>query len=273
MHVFLVKFAITVVMVVGLSEVARRVNPRIAGILVGLPLGAGLSAYFFTIERGVEFTLAAVPWGIAGLSASIVFSLAYLLAGRHIHVSGRILPVIVSSIAAIAAYFATGRFFRMFTLTTAISATVTALMMVANIAVIRRLDLPRNKGASKPMGLMVVIFRAVVGGLTVATVTSLAGLVGAGWSGIMSAFPAMLFPILLVLHFEEGDRLYPGVIEGFGYGIGNLVIFYVLLSFLLPRLGLNLSFVILYAVSALVLWAIARLRSLSQPVRGTGARS
>ena len=118
------------------------------------------------------------------------------------------------------------------------------------------------------MGLGVVIFRAVVGGLTVATVTSLAGVVGAGWSGIMSAFPAMLFPILLVLHFEEGDRLYPGVIEGFGYGIGNLVIFYVLLSFLLPRLGLNLSFVILYAVSVLVLLAIARLRSLSRPSPG-----
>jgi hypothetical protein len=269
MHIFFIKFAVTVFMVVGLSEVARRANPRIAGILVGLPLGAGLSAYFFTIERGQEFTLAAVPWGIAGLSASIVFSLAYMMTGRALRLPGRVPPIVASSIAAIAAYFATGRLLMMLELTTFRSAAITILLMVANIAFVRGLDLPRNKGASKPMGPAVIVFRAVVGGLTVATVTSLAGVVGAGWSGIMSAFPAMLFPILLVLHFEEGDRLYPGVIEGFGYGIGNLVIFYALLSFLLPRLGLNLSFVILYAVSALVLWAIARLRSLSQPARDT----
>lgn len=255
------KFLITLLIVVGLSEVAKRVSATAAGILIGLPLGAGISVYFFTMEQGVAFTLGTVPWGIAGLSASIVFSLAYVLAGRAFRIANRALSVAVSTIAAVAVYVLFSKLLRLFTFDLAGATILTAAFIAGNILVIRSLRIPRASGGSKPLSLGIILFRAVTAGLTITVVTGLAGVIGPGWSGILSAFPAMLFPLLLVLHYEEGDRLYPGVVEGFAYSIFNLVIFYLLLHASLPRLGLNLSFVVLYAASAIVLWGIARIRS------------
>lgn len=257
----LAKFALTVVMVVALSEVARRSNPRLAGVLVGLPLGAGLSVYFFTLERGVGFTLAALPWGIAGLSAALALSLAYAAAGKFFRLRGRIKPVLASSLAGFLAYVAAAAALRAMPLNLGRATALTAAALAANAAAFRALGFPKSPGLKKPLGLGVVAFRAVVAGLVVTAVTSAAGAFGPTWSGILSAFPALLFPLVLVLHFEEGEALYPGVIQGFGYGVINLVCFYLMSALLLPRIGLNAAFVVMYAASALILAAIAAARS------------
>lgn len=257
----LAKFAITVAMVLALSEVARRSNPRLAGVLVGLPLGAGLSVYFFTLERGVSFTLAALPWGVAGLSAALAFSLAYAAAGRLFKLPGRVRPVLASSLAGIACYVAAASGIRALPLDLPRATLLTVAALAVNFAGFRALGFPKSPGLKKPMGLGVVAFRAGTAGLVVTAVTSAAGAFGPTWSGILSAFPALLFPLVLVLHYEEGDALYPGVIQGFGYGIINLIGFYLLSAVLLPRMGLNAAFALLYAASALVLSFIAAVRS------------
>ena len=256
----LFKFLITLVIVLGLSEVAKRVSPTAAGILIGLPLGSALSTYFFTIEQGPDFTLATIPWAMAGLSASLVFSLAYVLAGRWGRIRNRLAAVLFSTFAAFSAFALFSGLLCQFSFGLFSATCFSIAVIAANFLIFRGLKIPRTTGSSASLGIGVVIFRAVVAGLSVTIITGIAKTIGQTWAGILGVFPVMLFPLLLVLHFEEGKRLYPGVVDGFAYSVSNIVVFYLLLDFLLPRLGLNPSFVILYAVSALYLWIVAKVR-------------
>ena len=67
MELVLLKIAIAAVTVVVLAEIAKRVDPVLSGVLLGLPLGAGLSVYFVALEQGVDFIVPGLPWAIAGL--------------------------------------------------------------------------------------------------------------------------------------------------------------------------------------------------------------
>jgi hypothetical protein len=261
MFFFMVKFLITVFVVVGLSEAAKRINPNFAGILLGLPLGAGITAYFFTYEQGVPFMLGAVPWAIAGLSASLLFTLAYVLAGRWFPRGNRITAMTVSTLAAVIVFFGFSFLLRLLEIDMLKALLLTGAVIALNIFALSRLGIGRGDRSARPMTSGVLLFRAVTAGLTITVITGLANIVGPGWSGILSAFPVMLFPLLLVLHYEEGHRLYPGVAYGFAFSVTNLVLFYVLIAVLLPRVHLNIAFVILYAASTLYLWSLNKARS------------
>lgn len=261
MLLFVLKFAITLFVVIGLSEIAKRINPNFAGILLGLPLGAGISGYFFTYEQGVPFMLAAIPWAVAGLSSSILFSLAYVMAGKLVRPTNRVLAVAAASVLSAAAFLLFSLGLRHLEITLPTSFLLSASVIVLNMIIFSRLEIKKGGVASRPMGIGVLLFRAVTAGLTITVITGTAGIIGPGWSGILSAFPVMLFPLLLVLHYEEDDRLYPGVVHGYAYSVTNLLLFYILLHLLLPRLGLNLTYVVVYIVSALYLWQLNRLRS------------
>lgn len=265
---FLVKLAVTVAVVLALTEVSRRVSPTLAGILSGLPLGAGLTMYFVAAEQGPEFALAAVPWGILGLSSSIVFSLAYLLVGRlgrrggwpDRRPWGRLASVLVCTSAALTAFFATAALFRTLSVSLGLSLAVTLPVIAANIVVLRRLGWGDRSGGRPPFSYRSLLFRAAVAGALVSAATGAAAAVGREWTGLFSGFPMMLMPLYIVLHFEEGDRLYPGIIAGFAWSVTNLVLFYLSILVFLPALGLGLSFAAIYALSGFYLWALNAVR-------------
>jgi hypothetical protein len=70
----------------------------------------------------------------------------------------------------------------------------------------------------------------------------------------------MMFPLMIVLHFEDGSQAYPGIIHAYAYSITNLILFYLGMYFLLPRAGINIAYLILYPVSGLYLWQLSRFR-------------
>jgi hypothetical protein len=53
---FLLKALFSISIVVGLSLIAERAGPRVAGLLTGLPLGAGIVIIFTGIEQGAVFS-------------------------------------------------------------------------------------------------------------------------------------------------------------------------------------------------------------------------
>jgi hypothetical protein len=60
----LIKLVLSVIIIVAIAEISKKISPQIGGIISGLPLGTGLSIYFISYEQGVDFTIKGVPWGI-----------------------------------------------------------------------------------------------------------------------------------------------------------------------------------------------------------------
>jgi uncharacterized membrane protein (GlpM family) len=260
MTIFFIKFFVTVFAVILIAEVAKRINPNIAGILMGLPLGAAISVYFFDYEQGTDFVLAAIPWGIAGLSSTVVFALAYLCAGRLCAGWRPAAQIAASGAASLLAWAVSAVLLRFVRMSLAVATAIFAAAIILNILILRKIRRPTGKTSDKASSLKVILLRAAAAGITISLVTGFAQLIGSSWSGIVSAFPVMMLPLMIVLHYEDGHRSYPGIVYSYAYSIPNLLVFYLCLYFFLPRIGINISYIILYSISALILWLLNKLR-------------
>lgn len=262
MELVLSKIIISAVTVVALAEIAKRVDPILSGVLLGLPLGAGLSVYFVAFEQGVDFVTLGLPWAIAGLSSALIFCTAYLFVGLRLN-GGRRFGIFCCSVAAVAVFFVSGALIRNLEWT-ALPATVTFLgVAAANICLLRQLPLPKSVVGIKPVRFRGLLLRGLIAGLIITSVTLAAPLAGSQWTGILSSFPSTLYALLVIVHFETGNAVYPGIILSFARSAPALAVFYLGCMTLLPLLGLNQGFLVVYAISAGYVYLTHRVMKLS----------
>lgn len=249
MELALLKIAIAAATVVGLAEIAKRIDPVLSGVLLGLPLGAGLSVYFVAAEQGVDFVVPGLPWAIAGLCAAVVFCTVYLAVGQRLK-CGRLLEVAGCSVAAMAAFFGSAALVRSLEWTV-LGATVAFLAVAAaNIFLLKLFPRPKNIASGKATGFTGLLLRGLIAGTIITAVTLVAPLAGSQWTGILSSFPSTLYALLIIVHFETGQAVYPGIIHSFARSVPALAVFYLGCMTLLPTLGLNLGFLSVYGISA-----------------------
>ena len=112
---------------------------------------------------------------------------------------------------------------------------------------------------AKPLSTKELLLRGVLSALLILAITLTAPLAGSRWAGILSSFPSTLFALLLIIHYETGTDLFPLIIRSFAYSVPTLVLFYLGCLLALPAFGLNMGFVLVYAVSAVYLYMTHRL--------------
>lgn len=252
----LLKLGIAIAVVLAIASAAKRFGSSVGGILLGLPLGAGINFYFVYAEYGVAFTLRAVPWGIDGLTATLAFGLCYVVAGRLIGVRSKALQIILTSLSATAVYFVVSLILRLIQADLVVGILVTILAAGSTVASLTLLKVPRHVTSADRDSIHLLVIRGLTAGLFVVAITAVAGRVGPAWTGLFSTFPVMLLPLLVLLHWDEGPRLYPGLIFGFSFSVLNLIAFFGLLELLLPVLPFAIVYLIVYSVSALLLWLL-----------------
>jgi hypothetical protein len=260
MTIFFIKFFLTVFGVIALSEIAKRVHPAAAGILMGLPLNAAISSFFFHYEQGFVFLMETIPWGIAGLSSTTVFALAYLWMGRLCRNLPRAAQICLTGLFSLCCWGGFGLFLRRVPMNLPAAVCIFVLVTAGNLKILKFFPYQGDKTSNTASSFRIMLFRAAVAGVSISLVTGFANIIGAAWSGIAGNFPAFMFPLLIVLHFEDGWKAYPGIIHAFSRSITNLLLFYLGLRVLLPVLGIYVSYLILYPASALYLWQLDRLR-------------
>lgn len=245
----LTKILISVLMVVLLSEVAKRVNASLAGILVGLPLGAGLSVYFIAYEQGVDFLIPAIPWGIAGLSAAQLFCLAYVKLGLASKQSP-LVAIVLSSLGGMAVFLGAGAIIRLLDLSLVLAVLAFAVLTFMNIRLVQSFPEPPPAAPKQTLGFGSLLIRGIITGCLILVITAVAPLLGSRWAGVLSAFPSTLYAMVVLLHYDRGNELYPAVIKSFAYSVTTLAVFYMGCYFIIPLYGLNGGFSLVYLLSA-----------------------
>lgn len=263
MTLVVAKIIISILTVVLLAEISKRVNPTLGGMLSGLPLGAGLSVYFISYSEGVEFIIKGIPWGIAGLAASILFCFFYLLGAKLAGNRNKAISILISSILGFAVFFISGYIIHGFNLELYSAISIFAIVFIINIAVVGKIKVHPSVKAHKKFSnpIVSVLVRGIIVGIIIVFITGIASVIGSKWTGILSSFPSTLYALILVLHHEEGNNLYPSVIRGFSYGVSTLVVFYILCRYLLPMLGLNLGFFTVYILSLVYLYLFNKIKN------------
>jgi hypothetical protein len=85
---------------------------------------------------------------------------------------------------------------------------VFASVFFVNLFLINKLIKTPEKSGKSISTLLQILSRGLIVGIILLIITGVASIVGSKWAGILSSFPSTLFPLILVLHYEEGNHLW-----------------------------------------------------------------
>lgn len=268
----LIKVIITIVVVTGLSIIAERVSPRAAGILSGYPLGSAISLFFIGLEQGPAFAGISALYNAAGLAALLSFFYVYYQVSRRVKGWWSILA---ASGAALTGFFGVDGLLQAVNFPSWCSPLIAAAAILGFSAIFR--GIPNTKIQQKvSLGAGVLVFRAGISALIILAITGAAGLVPPSWAGLFSAFPATVFPLVLIIHSTYGADQAHTIIKNLPTGLWSLLLYSLTLSYVYPRYGIYLGTLMGFGVATvyligLALWMGGRLRLRS--LRAPGARN
>jgi hypothetical protein len=253
----LLKIAITVIVVTTLSLIAEHISPRAAGILSGYPLGSAIALFFIGVEQGAVFAGQSAIYNVAGLAALLFFMFVYYLVSRSL--PSRLAKAVIIAAASVAANLA---FFGLDAFLHAMSLPAWGCVLVAAAAILGFGGLfrgiPNAQIAQRiRLGPGVLIFRAALATLVILAITGAAHLVPPAWAGLFSAYPATVFPLLLILHSTYGAEQAHTVIKNLPTGLWALFLYSLTISFAYPRLGVYWGTLVGFAAATVYLLALA----------------
>lgn len=250
----LVKIALSIGMVVGLSQIAERSGPRVAGILAGYPLGIAIALFFIGYEIGPDFAARSAVYTQAGLISNLCLTAGYLLGQR--------LParwgVVAASVLGVTAFLLAGSLLQwvpgLLPMQLALTASAIALFSFAY----RRL--PEQALQRRPMTLAAILVRGVVAAAIVVLVTALAHVLPERWAGLLAGFPFTMYPLLVLMHLGYGPGMVTTIIKHYPVGLGSLMVYAAVVALSYAQLGIYLGTALGFLVATVYLLTFVRLK-------------
>jgi len=249
---FLLKIAVTPLLVAAVSLAARWWGPTIGGILMGLPWFTGPVLYILVQDWGSEFGVAACLGVLLGVVCISAFILAYGLVATI-----AAWPWCLA--AAVAAFFGSAWATSDPTLLPRLASGVAAQLWAAagagaaSLAVAFAL-LPRPRTAALPQALPwwdIPVRMAATAALVAGLVTG-ADALGPRLTGVLSTYPVILTVVGTFTHQRWGRDAVWRILRGLTASLFAFVVFFLVVGLTLPSVGLAAS----YALAATCALAI-----------------
>jgi hypothetical protein len=249
---FLLKIAVTPLLVAAVSLAARWWGPTIGGILMGLPWFTGPALFLLVQDKSVAFGVAACIGVELGVVCVAAFMLAYGLGSRLAHWP-------LSLLIAIAAFAASAWTIQHLVALPALASSFVpplwmaagagALSLVVSYALLPR---PRPPPALQPLPWWDIPMRMAATGALVTALMLAADALGPQLSGIFATYPVILTVVGTFTHHRWGCEAVWRMLRGVTVSLFTFVVFFLVVGLALPAVGLALS----YALAAVVALAM-----------------
>lgn len=251
MNLIILKAAITVWLILCLTWVAEKTSPRIAGILSGYPIGTALVLFFYGIQIGPGFAVASVPYNLLGHVSALVFVYFYYLGARDSTIGS----ILAASTTAAGAYLAAAWAMSGLTPSLLFGAMVSFVSIALFSFLLRKIP---NTLIDRPIHCTrsMVLFRLVLSTTLVLLITGLAAGVGVKWAGLASAFPLVVYPLLVLIHLNYGAQRAHTVLKNFPRGLWTVLAYSITVSLTYERFGVLQGTLFSYLVATVVLLAV-----------------
>lgn len=254
----LCKTSASAVMVIFITLVAERVSTRLAGVLLGFPLGAGLSLFFLGIENGPEFGAESALWCTQGILAALSFCAVYLLATLWMS-KRNTLAVSCCSLLGTAGFLVCSLLIH---LLMPESTLVRSLLMLVLLAVcILLFSRIPNQPVHRQQKVTpaILAFRGLFAALVILAITTTAAFIGPRWSGLFAAFPTTILPSVVVLHHRYGSAVARSLFRELPLGMIAILVFATTVHFSYPLQGVLAGTVTAYLLATCYLYCYEKL--------------
>lgn len=242
-----------------ITVIAEKKSPKIAGILMSLPVITFLSLIFMAISQGVDFAGHAALWNPIGAIADLVYMGFFALGikipeyidkkqnGKFLNrKNGRIKEIFCGLITGFAGYFVSILALSKISINSGfVSLIFLWIAAIISYKIFRRF--PDVKAAPKKIvAAKDLLFRCLFGGSAVAAVVILGDSAGYLWGGLFSSFPGTITPVLVLLHLKNGKEMSFGVIKSSPIGLSATGLYSCMVWLLYPLYGIFIGTVASY---------------------------
>jgi hypothetical protein len=240
LDLILAKIAVSIGTVLGLSMLAERAGPRVAGVLSGYPLGTAILLYFIAIEQGIAFASESAVYALPGLIATLTFLYAYFIVSRKCLSLPVVPQIFFSSLGAFVTYLSVSWLFQLAPMSLIQAAVILLVAIFVALILFRKIENVRILNRVR-LTKQVVFLRAALAATIVLVISGMAAWIGPRWAGLLSGFPVTLYPMMLIVHFTYGAEPVHTVIRNFPRGMGALWVYILAVTLGYPVLGLGLG--------------------------------
>ena len=249
MELLIIKSISVVFLVLSLSFVAEKLSPKISGILSGLPVGSSITLIFFGIENGVSYVNQVALYNIHGLFAALAFCIGYYISTFYKGKLEIIISILISFIFyLLIAYLIS--FIPPHILFTPL--VVIALMLIASVYFAKKENHIIKKRDKTSIGD--IFFRSSLTIVIFLIVSNLPNYVSPSLAGIFSAFPTILFPLLLIIHFRHSNLQARTIIKNTPFGLSSVVIYSLVVFYTYDIYGILLGTILALTASVIYIW-------------------
>jgi hypothetical protein len=241
---FLVKVAVTPLLVAAVSLAARWWGPTIGGILMGLPWFTGPTVFLLIQDKGLDFGVGAC----VGIELAVVCISVFIVAYG---VTARFAGWLTSFGVALVLYAASAWLVQQLpALPVEPSELVAPLWLGAaagSLALVMAYALlPRPRTTTLPQALpwWDIPMRMVATGTLVAVLLIAADALGPTLSGIVAAYPVILSVVCTFTHHRWGREAVWSILRGITLSLFSFVAFFLVVGLTLPGVGLIVSYVL-----------------------------
>jgi len=233
-YVLILKIIVSVGVVLVLSYIAEAVSSKWAGIISGLPTGSAIMLYFYAFENGKIFASESALYNMIGLVAMQSFICGYYLSNKIIKRPG----IVFSTIIGLLLYFLAAILISFVNVTQTTALIVSPISFLIFIRLFKNIKVVDNK-RKVTLTKKILFIRSLTSGLIIVIITTIANLIGSRWSGIFSAFPTTLYPLLVIIHKNYGKNLVDSVIKYVPQGLTGLLIYSYIIHVSYKSTGIN----------------------------------
>lgn len=244
LHELAVRMGCTALVVMVVAWAAGRFGPVVGGALAGLPIVLGPGFFFLLYSGQPGFAAQSAAYALLSLSAGQSFLLAYIVAARRLGAWGSLAVAVgVWLVAAWLLRQLPGLLW------------LGLLLYGLTVLVYRRLGwrfvqaVAAGKGRT---GWGLLLLRGALAGLLVAGVSAAAAWLGAGWAGMLMAFPIGYSVVSVTVHQNLGPAHVTAMLYTALLGSASLAGFCAVLAYGLPRLPAWLAFLAAVLLAVLV---------------------
>ncbi|MDD5339951.1 MAG: hypothetical protein PHV13_01740 [Candidatus ainarchaeum sp.] len=243
---FIVQLLISIGAVLCLSLITERAGPKLAGLISGLPIGTAIIFFFIGLQDGAAFASDAVIYNLAGLAAMQFMLFVYYRASMAFGKS-----LLAPAVLSVIGYLLAVLLLQAFALDR-LEAVLVALLSIFLFTYLFREIRDSGIGEQVRVRPAVLLGRAVIAAAIILAVTGTAALVGPKWSGLFSAFPTNVFPLILIIHHAYGVKPVHTIIRNFPTGLAATLAYSLTVSLAYQPYGVYWGTVTAYAAAFLV---------------------
>ena len=245
MTVLALKLLLAPLLVVASSLAGRRWGPRLAGILVVLPIVAGPILLILYIDHGSEFAANAARAATLGIVPLAAFALIFAyLSTRH----GWLVILLTSWVTVLVADLALSRI----AVPAGIALLLALLALHGSGALLRRMHSPPPPAAATPWWDLPA--RGIATAVLVALLTGFAAFLGPALTGALAPFPIALSVVCAFTVAQSGHAGVLALLRGIVPGLDGFALFCFLVAVLINRMSATAAFSL--ATAAAVIFAV-----------------